>query len=149
MNKPKDPRRYAAYMQRQALYKRRRRAHLKSINQGAYMPQRWTQFDPAYKAALLSFKEHGTFKLPPCSLKSARSARTKFYVFRKAVYDGLASETDYDPILLDLIDAFTNVMVSIEPTAGGLYVLELCRDPWSTVTPPVSTEHLTDLIEEP
>jgi hypothetical protein len=126
----KDPRRLASYMKRRNLRKRQLRAHLKSINQGALsVAQRWTQFDPAYQTAVLSYKEHGAFSLPPCSLKDARTIRTKLYTYRRAIYEGVKSDTDYDPILLDLIDAFSNVIIRIEPAADGRYILSLCQDP--------------------
>jgi len=104
------------------------------------MSRRWTQFDPAYQQALLTFKETGTFKIGPFPLKAARAARSKFYAFRQAVYAGVKSDADYHPVLLDLIDTLTKVMVSIEPTGDldGLYMLELCQDPWTAASPPSS-----------
>lgn len=139
----KDPRRLSAYKQRRNLRQRQRRAYLARINRGApSVAQRWNQFDPAYQIALLTYKEAGTFKLPPCSLKRARSARAKFYAFRQAIYAAVKSDTDYDPILLDLIDIFASVMLSIDSVGtDGLYVLELCRDPWvaAAASPPQSS----------
>ncbi len=57
----KDPRRRAAYRERQKIYNRRRRAKLKALNLLKRSPSvalRWSQYDPGYQTALLSYKEH-------------------------------------------------------------------------------------------
>ena len=98
------------------------------------MALRWSQYDPGYQTALLSYKEHGTFSSPPCSLKQAQGARIKFHLYKKAVHKAIESGVDYDPILLDLVDILRHVTVTIEPAAGadeGLHVVKLYRDIWA------------------
>jgi len=133
----KDPRRRAAYRERQKLYKRRRYAQLKALNLLKGTPSvalRWSQYDPGYQAALLFYKEHGTFSSPPCSLKQAQGARIKFHLYKKAVHKAIESGVDYDPILLDLVDILRHVTVTIEPTGDadeGFYIVRLYRDIWA------------------
>ncbi len=94
------------------------------------MPLTWGQYHPAYRDALLRYKEHGSCQLGPHTLPRARALRAKFYNYRKAVYAGVKSEADYDPILFDLIDIFTEIVLSIVRREGtDQYMVQLSKDP--------------------
>lgn len=102
------------------------------------MAQRWSQYSSSYQQALLNFRADGFAQFGPMPLKRARALKTSLYTYRNALQAGLKSDQDFAPILIDLIDIFSEIMLSIDPSPVSddqplpdepLFLLRLCRNP--------------------